>query len=409
MKKYFYCVKLFHKSYKKIYNKNMEVFDGRDWKYKIAFDNDTYKEVMHHSFLYSPKERKILNAQIQFYRKHFTFQQLIKSFRVLDTDEEIKEFKEAVYKRKDNILFCPKELKQYYMNIIKKSYKHHSEFLTEMLNIACNKNGYKNPLLPIYKKIFGGYYGDIKRKLKEYSKRELRPYNIQHISDENEIKKLVKGTLNKIEFDVLSTGIWGEFHENDIRLEYNTDIGSGKVISKQFFNGSKDTYIIQSNENKVSHYQVVYGLYRNVYPGRANLFNNIIPNRGYNFDSGADYVVNGWSTFSAWHIYPCEYTRYMKVFNGKIAYLMLQKNWQYRISEIYIHCLSQMGQDDAINHLIEITQYPGRFESYVMGAIATELLIKKKFATSPMGLLDEYRKRNVADLFALYKPNTNKC
>ena len=42
-------------------------------------------------------------------------------------------------------------------------------------------------------------------------------------------------------------------------------------------------------------------------------------------------------------------------------------------------------------------------------AIATELLIKKKFATSPMGLLDEYRKRNVADLFALFKPNTNKC
>ena len=49
-----------------------------------------------------------------------------------------------------------------------------------------------------------------------------------------------------------------------------------------------------------------------------------------------------------------------------------------------------VGALPTIKYLIEITQYPGRFESFVMGAIVTELLIKKKFATSPMGLLDEY-------------------
>ena len=56
-----------------------------------------------------------------------------------------------------------------------------------------------------------------------------------------------------------------------------------------------------------------------------------------------------------------------------------------------------------------IVGYPGKFESYVMGALATEQLIARKFATSPMGLLDEYKKRNLADFFALFKPNTNKC
>ena len=105
----------------------MEIFDGRDWKYKIAFDNGTYKDIVHHSFSYEPKERQILNAQIEFYRKHFTFEQLLKSFQFLDTDEEIKEFKEAVYKRKDNILYCPKELRQYYHKKIKQSYRKHSE------------------------------------------------------------------------------------------------------------------------------------------------------------------------------------------------------------------------------------------------------------------------------------------
>ena len=386
----------------------MEVFDGRDWKYKIAFDNGTYKEVMHHSFSYEPNERRILNAQIEFYRKHFTFQQIIKSFRVLNTDEEINEFKEAVYKRKENILFCPAELRSYYTDMIKKQFKNHSEFLIDMLNFACNQNGYKNPLMPIYKKIFGLYYYPMKNKLKKYSKRHLHNYVPTPISGETEIRKVVKGTMHKLSHDNLSEGIWGKFDE-DVRIEYNNDIGSGKVISKQFFKGAKDVYIIQTNENKISYYQLIHGVYRNVYPGRANLMNQIVPNRGYNFDSGADYIVNGWSTFSAWHIYPSEYTKYMKNFNGRIAYRMLQSNWQRQLSEIYIFLLSRMGKDDAINHLIEITQYPGRYESYVMGAIATELLIKKKFATSPLGLLDEYKKRNVADLFALYKPNTNKC
>lgn len=387
----------------------MEIFDGRDWKYKIAFDNGTYKDVMHHSFLYTPKERRILNAQIEFYRNHFTFQQLLKSFTLLSADEDIKAFKDAVYKRKDNILFCPKELKKYYLDLIKKNYREHSEFLNEMLSIACNKNGFFNPLMPIYKKVFGCYFRPMKAKIKDYARRKLRDYKPEPINGEEVIKNLVKGTIKKLKFDVLSEGIWGNFADGEVRVEYNNDIGEGKVISKQFFRGSKDTYIIQTNMSRLTHYQAVYGVYRNVYPGRANLFNNIIPNRGYNFDSGADYIVNGWSTFSAWHIYPCEYTKYTKVLNGKIAHMMLQPNWQKQLSNIYLFCLSRMEKDDAIRHLIEITQYPGRFESHVMGAIVTELLIKKKFATSPLGLLDEYKKRNVADFFALFKPNTNKC
>lgn len=387
----------------------MNILDGRDWKYKIAFDNDTYKEVKHHSFSYEPKERDILDCQINFYRKHFTFHQLIKSFKVLNTDEEIEEFKNAVYKRKDNILYCPKELKQHYLIVIKKYYKEHSEFLTEMLITACNQNAKRNPLMNVYKKVFGLYFKPMKRKLKSYSQRKIHKYAPKFITDESEIKKVVKSVANKVACDTLSMGIWGEGELSNIRYDLNNDIGAGKVISKQFYNGAKDTYIIQTNENKASIYDLTYGFYRNVYPGRAHLFNTLLSDRGYNFDSGADYIVNGWSTFSSWHIYPSEYTRYSKILNGKIAYKLLAKNWQKAISDIYFLLLGQMGRDETIKYLIEITQYPGRFESFVMGAIATELLIKKKFATSPLGLLDEYKKRNVADFFALFKPNKNKC
>ena len=387
----------------------MNILDGRDWKYKIAFDNGTYKEVMHHSFSYEPKERKILNTQINFYRKHFTMQQIINSFNYLNSDEEIEEFKEVVYKRRDNILCCPMELQQYYTKIIKKFYRSHSEFLMEMLHLACNKKVGKNPLIPIYKKIFGVYYAPMKAKIKNYSRRPFQKYDPTPVSGEAEMKKIVKGTLNKLKSDTLSTGIWGDFEEGDIRLEYNNDMGEGKVVSKQFYKGSRDAYIIQTNENKITYYQLVQGVYRNIYPGRAHLFNTIIPNRNYNFDSGADYVVNGWSTFSSWHIYPNAYTKYMKRISGRITYKMLQGNWRKSLTDIYLFCLGIMKKEDAIQYLVEITQYPGRYESYIMGAIVTELLIKKKFATTPQGLLDEYKKRNVADLFALYKPNTNKC
>jgi len=388
---------------------NNNVLDGRDWKYKIAFDNDTYKDIVRHTFSYEPKERDILNVQIDFYRKHFTFQQLLKSFRMLNTEEEIAEFKSASYKRKENILYCPKELKQYYLDLINKNYKEHSEFLTEMLLFACKKSGRTNPLMKVYKTIFGVYFKPMKKKLKQYSQRQLRNYNPTFVNNETEIKKIVKGTVNKVQTDPLSLGIWGDSEFGDIRYELSPDVGSGKVVSKQFYMGSRDTYIIQTNENRITNYQLVYGVYRNIYPGRAHLFNTLIPDRVYNFDSGADYIVNGWSTFSAWHIYPSEYTRYMKVLNGKIAHEMITGNWQRSITNIYFLLLNSMSKDEVLKYIIEITQYPGRFESYVMGAIVTELLITKKFATSPMGLLDEYKKRNVADLFALFKPNTNKC
>lgn len=388
----------------------MKIFDGRDWKYKIAFDNDTYKEVMHHAFSYEAREREILDYQIEFYRKHFTFQQLIKSFRVLNTDEEIAEFKAAVYKRKENILYCPKELKQYYLNLIKKSFREHAEFLTEMLGFACQQNSAKNPLMPVYKKIFGVYFRPVKNKLKQYAHRAIHNYKpVPAGDDPADLKRVVKGTIKKVAADPLSMGIWGNSDLSNIRIDCTNDIGCGKLISKQFFKGAQDTYIIQTNESKITTYQLVYGVYRNVYPGRAHILNSLLEDRIYSFDSGADYIVNGWSTFAAWHIYPCEYTRYMKNLNGRIAYKMLTGNWQKSITDIYFLLLGRMGKDDAINHIIEITQYPGRFEGYVMGAIATELLIKKKFATSPMGLLDEYKKRNVADFFALFKPNTNKC
>ena len=398
---------LFHKLVKIVYNVIMEIFLGKNWKYNICFDNIAYKEVKHHSFLYTPKEREIFDFQIEWYRKNFSFEQVLKSFNLLKTDEEIAEFKSAVLKRKKNILYIPGQLKQHYLELIDSNYAKHAEFLKELLIFACNKKCSKNPMIKVYRKIFGCYYAPMRKKIFNYmSRRCVKPkIDLSPIDYKSETRAIIKQLSN----DILSQGIWGEYDLDTIRLEQNSDAGKGKFISKYLYPGSTEAYLIQTNGKSLNLEDLKLSIYGNIYPGRGHFLNQVLYKRSYNFDCGAEYIIHGWSTFAAWHIYNTAYSKYSKVLYSKMAGYLLDGNWQDNLSRLYVYLLAHFTQEEALNYLILITQYPGKFESYVMGAIVTELLIAKKFATCPMGLLDEYKKRNVADLFALFKPNTNPC
>ena len=94
---------------------------------------------------------------------------------------------------------------------------------------------------------------------------------------------------------------------------------------------------------------------------------------------------------------------------AKIAQFLFEGNWQANFSKLACQLLGFFSKDEATRLMKIISQYPGKFEGYILGAFATELLIEKKFATSPLGLLDEYKKRNLADFMGLFRPNTNKC
>lgn len=387
----------------------MDINTVRDWKFNIAFDNSAYKEIVHHSFLYDTKERDILDFQIEFYRKNFTFEQLLKSFRILKTKDEIDVFKSAVIKRRDNILYIPSELKQYYLDIINKDFKANSEFLKEMLNLACTKKCKKNPMLPIYKKMMGVYYAPVCKKLKKYARRKAIKPAVERASSGSNYITTAKRIVRDLSSDDLTQGIWGKFTLSNIDIDYNTDPGRGIFLSKYFYSGSANSYIIQTSGNSISSDDLRLSIYGNVYPGCGHLFSQIMYKRGFNFDCGADFIINGWGTFAAWHVKNNQYTRYQKVLYSTIANLLISGNWQDSLSKIYIYLLGHFSKEEAIRYLVMIVGYPGKFESYVMGALATEQLIARKFATSPMGLLDEYKKRNLADFFALFKPNTNKC
>lgn len=385
----------------------MDIFTNRNWKFNIAFDNSAYKEIVHHSFLYDPKERDILNYQIEFYRKHFTFDQLIRSFRIIKDSDEVAEFKNTVVKRKTSIMYMPRELKQYYLDIINREFGEHKEFLEEMLLFACNKKCGRNPMIPVYKKILGCYYNPVKAKLASYAKRRaIKPKTTPCLTD---YRATTKHIVKDLSLDILNQGIWGKYDVNNLRIECTSEAGTGKFITKHLFDGDIDTFLIQTAGNTISQEELKLSIYGNVYPGRGHIINTLLYKRGFNFDGGAEWILHGWSVFSAWHIFNTAYTKYSKVLFSKINNFLLHGNYQESLSKMYYFLLGHFSKQEATRLMILITQYPGRYESYVMGALATEQLIVKKFATSPMGLLDEYKKRNLSDFFALFKPNTNPC
>lgn len=384
----------------------MDINTAKNWKFNIAFDNNAYTEILHHSFLYESKERDLINYQIDFFKKYFTFGQLLKTFKQLKGDE-IQSFKDSVIKRKKNILYMPKQLKQYYLDIIKNEFLEHSEFLTEMLLQACNAKSDKNPMLPIYKKILGVYFNPVKNKIANYTKRRLVKPKLTPIK--NNYEHVAQKIINEIKNDELSQGIWGNFGIENLRIISNNDSGKGKYHSRYFYSGKTNTYMIQTNSNSLSKEELELSIYLNIYPGRGHILDQLMYKRSYNLDGGAEFVLHGWSLFSAWHYKNNQFTKYTKILYSRICDPLLHGNYQNGLTKIYNTLLNNFPKEEALRLMILITQYPGKFESYVMGALATEQLIVKKFATSPMGLIDEYKKRNVSDFYCLFKPNTNKC
>ena len=256
--------------------------------------------------------------------------------------------------------------------------------------------------LPAGKKTKSGYStnADVLEKLK--GKHPI----IEAILD---YRAMTKHIIKDLSLDLLSQGIWGKYDVDNLRIDCTSDVGTGKFITKHLFNSDTDSFLIQTAGNTLSLDELKLSIYGNVYPGRGHIINTLLYKRSYNFDGGAEFILHGWSVFSAWHIYNTAYTKYSKVLYSKINNFLLHGNWQDSLTKMYYFLLGHFSKQEATRLMIMITQYPGKFESYVMGALATEQLIVKKFATSPMGLLDEYKKRNLADFFALFKPNTNPC
>ena len=143
----------------------------------------------------------------------------------------------------------------------------------------------------------------------------------------------------------------------------------------------------------------------NVYPGYAHFVERqFLDTINRHIDFGASFVINGWSTFSAWHIFPSLYTKNLKYINAKIVKFMLGKLTAKTFSNIYLFLINSYTEDVALKILMQLSQLPGKFESRFLGAIATEIVIDCNYALNPNNYLQRLAKCNITNYFT----NLNK-
>ena len=117
----------------------MKILETNDWKYKIPFDNVTYKNVKRYSLMLNTYEREIMNKQIDFFRKHFSILQVMEHFSKLKTKSDKETFIKAVLKRQNNIYFLPNTLKSYMLKKARTEFSEYKAFFEILINKALNQ------------------------------------------------------------------------------------------------------------------------------------------------------------------------------------------------------------------------------------------------------------------------------
>ena len=374
-----------------------------EWKFEIAFNNAKYIDAKNYTLYLKGKEKQVMDIQLEFYRTHFSFDQLIQKMRVVD-DNKRHILMVVASRYVMNILHTPYMLKQHYLKIINDEFPKYKKVLVIMLNYSIQKTSPKNPITHIYKAVFGKYLPKIKRKIDKYSKRKLQFVPLSQKLTEFDYLREVRNLERQMFNDKASQGIFGRYSLYNTTYNYNNLFGLGEYTFGKTTHGGDDLFVINSNNYTLNINQLHHMTYLNLYPGKGHFVNTLYSKtRTTCFDTGSTYLVNGWATFAMWHYNQNTYTRNLKVIAGNIGKAFFAHNLEKASAKVYNYLLGIMPKDAATNYLIYMTQYPGLLESYIFGAIATEETINQGFASSPLGLLDEYKRVNLGDFFFEYR------
>ena len=374
-----------------------------EWKYEIAFNNERYIDAKNYTLLLKPQEKAVMDLQLEFYRKHFSFDALIGKLRTADERRQSTLLLVAC-KNIKNILHTPRVLKQYYLKIINSELPRYKNTLVAILNESIKKSGKVNPSKKLYKAILGSYYGVTKRKMKKYAKRKMEFVPLSQKLTEFSYINQVRDMERFMVADEVGQGIFGKYSLYNTQFAYNNLFGLGEYHFEKPTTGANDLFVINSNNYALSINKLNHMIYLNLYPGKGHCLNSVYSkSRITCFDLGATYLINGWSLFAMWHYNQNTYTRNLKAIGGKVGEAFLAGNFEKGYMRAYNFLLGILPKDEATKYLILMTQYPGYLESYLFGAIATEESINKGFASSPLNLINSYKNVNLGDFFFEYK------
>ncbi|MBE5736340.1 MAG: hypothetical protein E7356_03165 [Clostridiales bacterium] len=385
----------------------MKTLTYANWKQKLPFDNIVYKDVKRHSLKLNSYERAIMDTEIEFYRNRFSLLQVMNQFKVLKTAKFKETFIKAVLKRQDNILYIPHCLVGYFKNKIKTEFAEYKAFFEIMLDHATHQSN-KNPLIPMIKQILGAYYKPVLHKLNHHRKSEtirVRGRTLPPAGYENTARNIIAGLQNNVGL----SHIYGRSNiRKTVPISIVDDYGYGEWVSKNVsFNTNR--LFIYSNHNKLTDVQLEHMIYFNVYPGYGYFYNTVADGE-YNicFDNGATFLINGWAMYAMCHSKNSAYSSDMMYEGANIVHHLLKKNLDKGCEDAYVFLLGRYPKDKAINYMLDYTQYPGHYMSYILGALATEEAINHDFAHNPVDYLNTLKTINCGDFFALYHPKMQR-
>ena len=385
----------------------MKLLHYRDWKRKLPFDNIVYKDVKRYSLRLNTYERELMDIQIDYYRNNFSLLQVMNHFKTLKTTEEIESFIKSVLKRQDGLLYIPNCLASYFKKLIKTEYSKYSAFFEILLNKALTKKPV-NTYLPVAKAILGNYYKPVVKFLNRYSKMDLiRPISkkVPPAGYENTARNYIQ----KLQSDFTLSSIFGRssFRKN-LPISIVNDYGYGEWVSKEVsFNNNR--FFLYSNHNNLTDVQIEHMVYFNVYPGYGHFFTTVLENNNkIMFDNGATYLINGWAMYAMCHSESSAYAMSMMSEGSVIVKNLLSKKLEKAYEDIYVYLLGLYPKQKVITYMLNYTQFPGNYMSYILGGFATDLVIKNGFANTPIDYLNSLRTINCGDFFALYSPKMQK-
>ena len=327
---------------------------------------------------------------------------------LLKTKKDKEIFIKAVLKRGDKIFYIPHKLKSHFVKIIRTEFDEYKEFFLIMLEKACNQSK-KNPLLPMLKTVFGEYYGTIRRQINKIRKRTEIP-TVQKTLKPEAIENTARNLIQELQYDLQLATMYGRSSiRRSVPISVVNDYGYGEWVSKNVtYNNNR--FFIYSNNNKITNVQLQHMVYFNVYPGYGHFYNTVVDDvtKKTCFDNGATFLINGWAMYAMCQNKNTAYSQNFLIEGTNLAHFLMNKNLEKGYEDAYIYVHGRYAKAKAMDYMMDYTQYPGHYLTYVLGALAIDSAIQKGFAHNPIDFLKTVSGINCGDYFALYSPRMQR-
>lgn len=383
----------------------MKILDIWDWKYKLMLSESTFERVQ--SFVKELKieERRIYQSIIDYYSSFYSFDTFLDL--IIESGTQSKRVIEIASKKIDKALRVPKILKDYYEEKIKTNFSEDEgirEYLNNMLLEIIDDRKSCRSTDEIQNIIFGKYYTGIKSSLLDS---KVITEKVKQLIEVDDVKMYVQQLLANIKNNQDIIAKFGRCMIQDYNINVIKGSGFAEWWDKDLIGEMKDLLVLYDNMDALNKDDFEYTIYHEIYPGHGQFYNyarinsNIIPN----FDHGAMSLIEGWATYCEWNVNDTFYSNSLRERGKEFLRISLLDNRECieKIKYIYENKLKRgYTTDQAINSVLYFSQYPGFLESYYLGAICIEEMIRNNVFDRPIQFLEYLKDKTWGELFALW-------